>query len=559
MADERISALEGDLSELKQNMKEITQFIREVAKPDEESEELVESQFTSQSLFPNLFRPRQEVVTVADSSAITGEPVTIISASPAGLSLEQISAAQSVLASTNSDGLNTKVVMTPMVARSTVSVMHPVGASGASVFPHSNITTPLGAPVWSGYQGLSNSSAPSTFSSASGHGLGAQRFHSVLQAPYAGVSTAVPSSFNYSSAYPNVGGQVFPPGFQTSYLGASSAVPGSSYTSCPSFGDHRFSTVSQTSYAGASSFPTSSTGVTPFGVQQVAPGFAQQYVPTSIILGSHHVMPSTVPVAPQMSTTDTFFGSRVDKYTKKVEAGPAVDPDLAALVDKSVTNKLSTEGLKELNGQYHRPANTQFLVTPRVNKEVWRLVPESARQHDLTIQGVQNQVVNGMIPLVEGINALPQSCPAVKPLADALELFGHCQMSLNERRRSDLKMHMKGIKELVNKDVPVTAELFGDNIDTEIKKLDVERKLQDSLHSTRRGGVYKEYKPSGSIFSSRFQSFKNKARTFLGRGRGKAAFPHSSAPQGRFPPRKSNQQHRTNRKPAGRGFPAWKK
>ena len=66
---------------------------------------------------------------------------------------------------------------------------------------------------------------------------------------------------------------------------------------------------------------------------------------------------------------------------------------------------------------------------------------------------------------------------------------------------------MKGIKDLANKDVPVTAELFGDNIDTEIKKLDVDRKLQDSLQSTRRGGVQKEYKPA-SRFSSRFQIFK---------------------------------------------------
>ena len=58
---------------------------------------------------------------------------------------------------------------------------------------------------------------------------------------------------------------------------------------------------------------------------------------------------------------------------------------------------------KELAEKIKRPENCPYLVTPRVNDELWKrwiLVPEVARTQDVKLAHVQKRLTAGMIPVV---------------------------------------------------------------------------------------------------------------------------------------------------------------
>ena len=121
-------------------------------------------------------------------------------------------------------------------------------------------------------------------------------------------------------------------------------------------------------------------------------------------------------------------------------------------------------------------------------------------------------------------------------LQDSFEILAHASMECNDKRRTDLKPHMQGAKHLVSRNIPVTTELFGDNLDQEFKKLEQDKKLRESMSAGPSGSQHKALgrarRGGASSFTHRgvnkpyyhnnkVERFRERAKNFLGHRAGK--------------------------------------
>ena len=68
--------------------------------------------------------------------------------------------------------------------------------------------------------------------------------------------------------------------------------------------------------------------------------------------------------------------------------GPAIDGELASLVDKIMREKADEDNIMELKKQHETPENCASLSERKVNQGVWSKLDESARSTDLKFQKV---------------------------------------------------------------------------------------------------------------------------------------------------------------------------
>ena len=185
--------------------------------------------------------------------------------------------------------------------------------------------------------------------------------------------------------------------------------------------------------------------------------------------------------------TDTpTYADRLAKYDQVEKLAPAVKEGLAMFINKTITTRLEPKKYKSICEKYHRPLNTDFLVCPRVNKELWSFInKDGPKNADLEIQELQKDYVKGLLPLVQAMNGLKEGSKEWACLADSFEIFAHQFMALNDKRRNLLKAASSLPKKLFSHEVPVTTKLFGDQFEEEIKKLDLDKKLMDSLQGSR--------------------------------------------------------------------------
>ena len=62
----------------------------------------------------------------------------------------------------------------------------------------------------------------------------------------------------------------------------------------------------------------------------------------------------------------SLFRELLDKYDTKEKCGPALDTDLAELINTMMTHQQSPESIKTIHNKWLRPENTPHLVTPTV-------------------------------------------------------------------------------------------------------------------------------------------------------------------------------------------------
>ena len=249
------------------------------------------------------------------------------------------------------------------------------------------------------------------------------------------------------------------------------------------------------------------------------------------------------------------LADRMAKYEKVEELSPGLDAELAKFVDKVITSRIDPKKYKTLTEKYQRPNNVEFLVCPRVNKEVWSLLDRNpaAQETDKEIQAAQREFLKGLYPMVQAMSEVTGNAKATNLLYDAFEIFARQYMVMNDKRRSLLKTASKLPGKLFSHDIPVTTWLFGDKFDDEIKTLDNDKKLRESMSGAQqshknglgknaggplRGGKgsntrYSQSRPYPTIDDWRIKAKRYKA--FLGEG--------GSNPPHRQQHRQSQQKH----------------
>ena len=85
----------------------------------------------------------------------------------------------------------------------------------------------------------------------------------------------------------------------------------------------------------------------------------------------------------------------------KEKTGPAIEGELAEVVNALLKDKMSGEALKAKIDNYSRPENIEGLPTPKVNPLIWNQISASMRTQDAGSQKNQNTLVASMIAMTK--------------------------------------------------------------------------------------------------------------------------------------------------------------
>ena len=85
----------------------------------------------------------------------------------------------------------------------------------------------------------------------------------------------------------------------------------------------------------------------------------------------------------------------------KEKTGPAIEGELAEVVNALLKDKMSAEALKAKIDNYVHPENIEELRTPKVNPLIWNQISASMRTQDAGSQKNQNTLVASMIAMAK--------------------------------------------------------------------------------------------------------------------------------------------------------------
>lgn len=136
---------------------------------------------------------------------------------------------------------------------------------------------------------------------------------------------------------------------------------------------------------------------------------------------------------------------------KGIEYGPALQEQVTDTFAKTISRPLTKETAKNLKDAVKIPETLKQLVPPKMNVEMWKLLPSHARVDDLKKQQIQNSVAYGVSAFSQIANIiatrsqeLPKDVKAaiLKLSVDGANILGNELQEVNLRRRSNVKRYI---------------------------------------------------------------------------------------------------------------------
>ena len=219
------------------------------------------------------------------------------------------------------------------------------------------------------------------------------------------------------------------------------------------------------------------------------------------------------------------------EYETEEEVGPNVAENLAETVKKMMKGRLSDEKVKEKFSQYKRPANCN-LVVPRVNTEIWDIMDHFAKTSDLKAQATQKSLLKSACALTMVTDKClaskdPTAKTMLKGIMDAMGLVLKASADISMERRVKIitSPHVnRKYRKLLSADIPVTDQLFGDDLKGVCATIESTSKLGQNFTVSTRG---RKFFPRGRNWDTQPPYHPQR-----GRGRGKFGQP-SHRGQGR--------------------------
>jgi hypothetical protein len=183
---------------------------------------------------------------------------------------------------------------------------------------------------------------------------------------------------------------------------------------------------------------------------------------------------------PSNSTNTNLVSDILDSLNPKPEFGPALSVRVAESFNKIPTQEVDKDARERIKEELKVPENAKLLGVPRINQEIWMVLPQGTRttdgQHQALHQHLSRSLVgqarladeltrlanSGILPNEEIVKLLPLL------LNSATEL-GMAFREINSRRRKEIKEAHPAIAPLCYSSVPVTEWLFGDNIESTLR------------------------------------------------------------------------------------------
>jgi hypothetical protein len=160
------------------------------------------------------------------------------------------------------------------------------------------------------------------------------------------------------------------------------------------------------------------------------------------------------------------------------------------MLNKRWATKMSDKKLSDKLELIQRPENCSGLIVPRVNSEIWSNLDKFNKRRDLRTSNVQKNLAKAGSSLIYTTNKLlhlrqngKQVDPTefIKSNMEIMAILGHAFVDLSHHRREAIKPNLnKEFAALCSEQVPVTANLFGDDLQTECNNIKTTNKLRQS-------------------------------------------------------------------------------
>ena len=207
------------------------------------------------------------------------------------------------------------------------------------------------------------------------------------------------------------------------------------------------------------------------------------------------------------------------------ESGPAAEKQLGDFINNLWSKKLPDSKLKDKSAKCLRPANCETLATPRVNPEIWDKLSHQVKQQDLRSSSTQKTVGTAGAVLCKSIEMLLEMKISKQPKSDsdnqkllklntdAVALQGHAHVHLSHSRRESIKPYLnKDYAGLCASHVPVTALLFGSDLQTQLNNIRASNRVSTTAVGSRPKNV------KGHPFRN-YQKSDRRSKPFLSKGR----------------------------------------
>ena len=181
-------------------------------------------------------------------------------------------------------------------------------------------------------------------------------------------------------------------------------------------------------------------------------------------------------------------------YADMPSLGPAIDAQLATIVNNILKSRLTDEKWRTKIEQFVKPANCDKLTVTRVNPEIWEKLSANARSRDQKAQRLQLSTVNAMLAITAAADNLARAAktgdtvaPSIMAdtltkLVDAIALLSHANQDSNQNRRDDLKGELNSAYRGLSKgDVSTSSLLYGDDLTSRIKDINEANRVASKL------------------------------------------------------------------------------
>lgn len=236
---------------------------------------------------------------------------------------------------------------------------------------------------------------------------------------------------------------------------------------------------------------------------------------------------------PPESGRKTLLKAIAQDLHLKEKTGPAIEVELAELINDLLKDKMSPEALKTKLDKYARPENVEALRTPKVNPLIWNQISAAMRTQDAGSQKNQNTLVASLIAMAKAADIVmrnhEEEIELLASLTDAIALAIQCHHEASHTRRLAMKKELHkdyGSVCSLTTVVGTSEFLFGDlsKLTKDITDANKLTKKVRPSHSSGRGDRHDTRRPNYGSFTGqgnrRFHPYQgSKGSNFLGRGR----------------------------------------
>ena len=125
------------------------------------------------------------------------------------------------------------------------------------------------------------------------------------------------------------------------------------------------------------------------------------------------------------------------EFSTAEKTSAALNTSLAELVNGLINEKVPKEKLAHLQETYLRPDNCPYLISPKINKQIWQQLCQETRNSDSAFQKAQGFLMTGLYTILQ-ICQNDKGVP-MDHLIHAIVLLMSANRELNLERRDLLR------------------------------------------------------------------------------------------------------------------------